>query len=158
MGSPRGEGEPVAIERAITEDSVEFEPSTDTVRYPTLMGSDGPVAYETESFESWADRKCAIIGSETVLPTIQERFDKEVQGIGKGVGQADTSGNLGTVITVWATTHRNQNGEITSEPNFSFQALVERTPRSVHATITLEDLEHSRSVPVLVEEQELHDL
>lgn len=158
MGALRGEGDSISIQRAIAKDSVDIDPSTSTVRYPTLMSSDRPIAYDTESFDSWADRKCASIGSEVVLSTIQERFETEVRGIMKGVGAGDTSEDLGTVITVWATTHRNRDGKIRSEPNVSFEALVERTPRAVHATITLEDREHTRSVPVFVEKQEIGDL
>lgn len=158
MGLERGEGDPVSIERVIADDSIDYDSSNDTVRFPTLMGSEGPVAYKTESFESWADRRCASVGSEAVLPTIQDRFEKAVQSIGKAVGREDTREELGMVITVWAITHRNREGEIDSKPNFSFQALVDRTPRSVHTTITLEDREHTRSVPVFVEETEIADL
>lgn len=157
-GISQGEGAPVSIKREIAEDLRDYEPSTDTVRFPTLLGSDGPVASETESFETRADRKCASIGSEALLAAIRNRFEKEVQGIWKAVGEGDTGEDLGVVITVSVTTRRNRDGDTVSEPNISVRAVVDRTPRTVHATITLGDREHTRSVPIFVEENEVHDL
>ncbi|WP_255149150.1 hypothetical protein [Halorarius halobius] len=148
VGAPRGEGEPVSTRRAVADDAVEYLPEEDAVRYPTRVGADGPEAYETEPFERWARRRCASVGSEAVLPALDERFDTELEGIGKGV----ESEYLGLVISVMATTTRNREGEVVSEPNVAFDRLVARTPRTVRATVTLEGREHTRSVPVFVEE------
>lgn len=152
--SPRGKGEPVSIERTISDEYIEYRPSTDEVRYPTLMSADGPVAHETEPFGRWAKRRCASVGSDAVLPAIQNRFKKRVEGIGKAA-----SGEYnGMVITVMAVTRLNREGEVIGEPNISFEELVEAAPRTVHATVRLEDREYTRNVPVFVEQSEIADL
>lgn len=151
IGSPRGKGEPVSIERTITDESLEYRPSTDEVRYPTLMNSNGPVAYETVPFGRWARRRCASVGSDAVLPAIQDRFQKRVEGISK----AASSEYIGLVITVTAMTTKNRDGEVVAEPNISYESLVDAAPRTVHTTVRLEGREHTRAVPVFVEEGEL---
>lgn len=83
-----------------------------------------------------------------------ERFDKRLEGLGKGA----TSEYIGMVITVMAVTSLNRDGEVVSEPNFSFEALVQAAPRSVQTTISLEGREYSRAVPVFVEESEIAQL
>lgn len=49
-GSPRGEGDPISIERTINDEQIEYRPSTDEGRFPTLVKADGTVAYETQPF------------------------------------------------------------------------------------------------------------
>jgi len=153
VGHPQGRGAPVSTEQTITDEGVEYRPSSDTVRWVKYRSGGDPVAYETEPFEKWADRRCATVGSDIVLPTIQTRVDKELQGVGKGA-----SGEIiGLVITVHIGTTYDRDGDVKSEPNVPVETLLDVTPRTVQTTIELEEREHSRSVPVFVEETEFHE-
>lgn len=150
VGLPRGEGAPVSVERAITDDAVEYRPVSDTVRWSRSTDRTGP--YTTEPFERWATRRSASVGSEVVLPTIQNRVDEEVTGIGKAASREI----IGMVITVHVGTTYDRDGDVVSEPNVSTEEVVDVTPRSVRTTMVLEGQEYTRSVPVFVEETDFH--
>lgn len=151
VGLPRAEGDSISVERAITDDSIEYRPSSDTVKWSRSTSQTGP--YETEPFEKWANRKSASVGSDVVLPTIQDRADREVSGIGKGV-----SGEyIGMVIAIHIGTTYNRDGNVISEPNMSVEGLVDVTPRTVRTTITLEEREYTRPIPVFIEEADIYE-
>lgn len=136
----RGKGDPVTTTETVTRDQLEYIEETNRVRYPNT----------TESFKKWARRECAAIGSEAVLPAIDERVDKRVEGVGKGVrGLA-----FGLVITVDHTIARNGDGSVMSKPNVGFEELIAVAPRSVTATVILEGQEYTRDVPVIVRRSE----
>jgi hypothetical protein len=147
-GSRRGRGDPISVQRSITDESITYDPDRGTVRYPTLMGSDGPVAHGSEPFELWANRRCASVGSDAVLPAVEDRVDREMTGIGKGVRGT----SFGLAITVSATTTLDREGTVVSEPVIPLDRLVAVTPATVYATVRFEGREHTRAVPVFVEE------
>ena len=91
------------------------------------------------------------MGSEAVLPAIADRVDGEPTGIGKGVRGV----SFGLAITVSATTTRDRDGAVVSEPTLSVERLVGVTPATVSATIAFDGREHTRHVPVFVEESEV---
>ncbi|ACV47373.1 MULTISPECIES: hypothetical protein [Halomicrobium] len=150
-GARRGRGDPVSVTRTITDESITYDADRGTVRYPTLVGSDGPIEHESEPFVLWANRRCASVGSEVVLPAIADRVDGEPTGIGKGVSGT----SFGLAITVSATTTRDRDGTVVSEPSVPLERLVAVTPASVSATIQFDGREHTRHVPVFVEESEV---
>lgn len=148
---PRAEGDPVSVERTIADDAVEYRPASDTVRWSRSTDGTGP--YETEPFERWASRKCAAVGADVVLPTIRDRSDGEVTGVATGV-----SGTLvGTVVTVRVGATYDLDGNVVSEPSVSVEEVIDVTPRTVRATITLDGREHTRPVPVFVEEGDVSE-
>lgn len=137
----RGEGDPVTTEQTIDRDSIEYLEETDEIRYGDT----------TELFGRWARRECAAVGSTAVLPAIEDRFEKLLEGVGKGV-----RGLLfGLVITVDHTLVRDRDGSVTSEPNVDFEELVAVTPRTVTTTVVLEGRDYTRVVPVIVQQSEL---
>ena len=136
----RGKGDPVTAEETITRDSVEYLEATNEVRYGDT----------TEPFHRWARRECASVGSTAVLPAIEDRFEKPIEGLGKGV----RSLLFGLIITVDYTVVRDEEGSVTSEPNVEFEELVAVTPRTVTATVVLEGRDYARTVPVIVQESE----
>jgi len=147
-GSQRAGGEPISVTRTITDDSVTYDPDRGTVRYPTLMDSDGPVEHASEPFALWANRRCASVGSDEILPTIEDRVDRELAGVGTGVrGTA-----FGLASTVSATTTLDRDGTVVSEPNVSVERLRTVTPATVYTAIRFEEREHRRAVPVFVTE------
>lgn len=136
----RGEGDPVSTRETVTRDHLEYIEGTNSVRYDET----------TESFEKWARRECAAVGSDAVLPAIDDRTDEPIEGIGKGVrGLA-----FGSVISVDHTISRDRDGSVRSKPNVKFEELVLAAPRSVTATVVLEGQEYTRKVPVIVRHSE----
>lgn len=132
----RGKGAPISTKETITRDSIEYVDGTNKVRW----------AGTTEPFQRWARRECASVGSMAVLPAIDERLEKPVKGIGKGVRGLF----FGLVISVHHTIWRNPDGSVESRPIMPFDELVAMTPRVVNATVVLEGHEYSRNVPVMV--------
>jgi len=150
VGHPRATGEPISVEREITDEGYSYDPASDTVTWPRESVDEGP--YETEPFEAWADRRSARVGSDVVLPTINDRLETDMSGIGKAV-----SGEwFGLVISVTIGTSYDRDGDVRSEPTVSKAALIDAAPRTVHVTISLEGREFARSVPVFVEEVDSH--
>lgn len=152
VGHPRGEGAPISVDRTITDDSVEYRPNSDTVRWPRYSAAEGGT--EVEPFEAWARRRCAVVAADSVLPAVRERVDGELSGVGKGA-----SGEIiGLVVTVHVGTAYEADGDVVDEPSISKRELVAVTPRTVHTTITFEGRSHTRAVPVFVEEMDTHQL
>lgn len=153
-GHPRARGDPISVEHIVEDPDLEYDPSSDSVRYATVKSGEEVVRSTTEPFETYANRRCASVGSEVVLPTVRERFDRDLEGLGKGV-----SGEVfRLVITVMHVTTHDRDGEVITEPNFAFEELVERAPRTVTVTLTLDGRSHRRSVPVFAERSEMWNL
>lgn len=145
----RAEGEAVTTSATVEGESVTYLESTDEVRYLTLVHDDGTAEHETESFESWANRECAEVAAEAILPAVESRLD-EPPKVGRGI-----RGLLfGLVVTVDHGISYGRDGSVMSKPNVDFDELVSVAPRSITTTITLEEREHTRSVPVAVEHTE----
>ena len=140
----RGEGDPVATEHPVDRDSVEYLEETNEVR-------DGGT---TQPFDRWARRKCETVGLAAVVPVIEERFGKSIEGVGTGV----RSLLFGPVITVDYTIVRDSDGSVTREPNVEFEELVAVTPRRVTATVALEGRAYTRDVPVAARRSEVQSL
>lgn len=130
----RGKGEAVTIEKTITRDSVEHLESTNAVRENS----------ETQPFDKWARRECAKIGTEEVVPVVDDRLDTSVDGVGSGVRYLI----FGPVITVDHTVTRNRDGSIVSEPNVTLDRLITVVPRTMTVTVTLDGQGFTKEFPV----------
>lgn len=146
----RGDGDPVATRETVERDSAEYLEATDEVRYAARYRGDEPAAYETEPFERWAKRACASAGSRAVLSVIDDRFEKPITGLGKGVRGL----LLGPAITVDHVVVRDEDGTVVNEPSVGLDELVAATPRAVDVTVTFEGREYAWAVPVAVEQVE----
>lgn len=136
-----GEGDPASVERTVTDDSVEYLPASDAVRYDH-GGRD--------SFGRWAYFETAELVAETVVPLVNDRLEVDVEGVGRGI-----RGLLfGSVVTVDHAVSRDREGRVLSEPNVSVADLVAVAPPTVTATVTLDGRSHTRDVPVAVEHVE----
>jgi hypothetical protein len=159
VGLPQGRGTPVSTSRTITDESLEYDPESDTVRYATVVTRAGPTDYETVPFEKWAHRRCGTVGMEVLLPTIQERLGKELQGVRGGVRKIRRE-PLGDLIErahiVHIGTTYDRDGTVVSEPNVSIGDVLDVVPRTVRTTITLDGREYDHSLPVFVEEDDVH--
>jgi len=130
----RGSGAPVTREQTITRESVEYLPETNEVRE---RGS-------TQAFDDWARRECAAIGAREVLAVVQNRFDTAVEGVGSGVRHL----LFGPAVTVDHTVTRDRDGEVTSEPNVTLDALTAAAPRTMTITVILDGQRYTRELPV----------
>ena len=143
----RGRGDPVSVRQELAPEHVTYVDETNEVRYPALMSGDGVEKYETEPFRKWGRRRCASVGVEVVVPTIEARFGGPLEGVGRGVA----SRLPGLVIVVDHATRLGDDGTVESRPNVSFDRLVDLAPRAVNATVVLDGNEVSRAVPVIVD-------
>ncbi|WP_143165378.1 hypothetical protein [Halobaculum gomorrense] len=135
----RARGAPITTEQAVSRESVEYRPESDTVRYSDTV----------EPFERWAERACAAVGAKAVLPAIDRRIDgagDSLDGVGRGVRHLA----FGTVITVDHTVVADPDGTARREPTVRFADLVAVAPRSMRSTVSLAGREHTRRVPVAV--------
>ncbi|MBP1986273.1 hypothetical protein [Halolamina salifodinae] len=150
VGSPQADGKPIATERTVTDADIEFLPDQNAVRWPGLVGTDGAVEkYEVEPFEQWAGRRAATVAHDTVEFVLPERIDGEAEGVGVSV-----SGEyLGLAVMVSTVIPRDENGEPDGEPAVSRATLVNAAPRYAETTVRLDGREHTRRVPVFVEER-----
>lgn len=130
----RGKGEAVTIERTITRDSVEYLESTNEVR------ENG----HTEPFNEWARRESEKTGASAVVPVVENRFEKSVEGVGSGVRYLI----FGPVITVDHTVTRDRDGSIVSEPNVTLDQLISVAPRTMTVTINLNGRGYTKDIPV----------
>lgn len=150
VGSPQAEGKPIATERTVTDEDIEFLPDQNAVRWPALIGTDGAVEkHEVEPFEDWASRRAATVAHDAVEFVLPERIDGEVEGVGVSV-----SGEyLGAAVTVSTVIPRDEDGEPQDAPAIARAPLVDAAPRHVETTVQLDSGEHTRRVPVFVEER-----
>ncbi|WP_455448200.1 hypothetical protein [Natrinema thermotolerans] len=139
----RGAGEETSITKTITDNDISYREESNEVRYPTVYSGGEPQEFATESFKRWAKRKAASVGSTVILPTIEDRLDTSLHGVGKSVGGRFFQ----TVIFVNYITPRDPESD---HPDLSFEEVVKVAPQEVHATVVLAGKKYTRSVPVIV--------
>lgn len=130
----RGKGEPVAIEKPISRESVEYLESTNDVR------ENG----DTQPFKKWARSESAKTGANEVLSVVDNRLDTAVEGVGSGVRYLI----FGPIITVDHTVTRDRDGSIVSESNVSLEQLISVAPRTLTVTATLDGHAFTKEFPV----------
>ncbi|WP_255195350.1 hypothetical protein [Halorarius litoreus] len=140
----RATGEPVALSRTVTDESVTYLDATDEV-------SDRG---HTDPFDRWARRECAELAADTVLDVVQDRLEKPIEGVGSGLRAL----LFGFVVTVDHTVTRNSDGEVVGEPNVRLDRLTAVAPRSMTVTVTLDGRSFTRVLPVGVGHVEVSSL
>jgi hypothetical protein len=140
----RGDGAPVEIAHAPASESAKYRADGDTVAV------DGT----TVPFERWARREAFEAGADAVVPTIGDRLDRSLEGVGSGVRHLV----FGLVVAVDHTVTRNRDGDVTSEPNVSLDRLSSVAPRTMTVTVSLDGRESTTDVPVGVGHVEMHQL
>lgn len=93
-GPDRAQGEPVSVERTITdepgyEDGIEYYPSNRTVRLVAARSGDEPISYGTWSFDEWGRIETAEVGLERARKATAERLGTSEFGSGMGTPPAD---------------------------------------------------------------------
>jgi hypothetical protein len=155
-GPLRPEGEPVSVERTVTDPDLDYLPEQDAVRYPayyktTGRGPEGQptrtTLYETTPFADWAATETASVAADEVDAVAAERIAGDPT---LSVGITKREGEM--AVTAELTTTLNREGEAVSEPSTDFERIVAAVPRSVEATIHFEGQTATRTVPVWVGE------
>lgn len=153
----RGAADPVTVERTVDDEELEYLEATDEVRYvaayrhtnhdevENASKPEREPVYETTPFERWGETECAHAAALEVGDIIENAFD----------GGANTSPGVTTrdgkkVVEADYHTHLDRDGDVISKPSVEFERVVEVTPRSVTATVSLEGHEHADTVPVFV--------
>ena len=155
-GPIRPDGDPVSVERTVTDPDLEYLPERDAVRYParykrTGRGPEGQptrtTIYETTPFEDWAATETASVAAEKVTAVADERIAGDPT---LSVGITKRDGEM--AVTAQLTTTLNREGTVVSEPSAGFDRVVAAVPRAVDATIHFEGQTAERTVPVWVGE------
>jgi hypothetical protein len=150
----RAAGNPIETRTTVDGDAISYLEGHDAVRSTTRSAVGEPAAYTEDPFEQWANRRCAGVASEAVLPAIERRLDAPELGLGKGVEHR----LFGLVVSVDYTTVRSREGDVEQRPSVPFDAVVDVAPRTVDATVSLDGHEHTRQVPVVVQRSERQPL
>ncbi|MFD1587721.1 hypothetical protein ACFR9U_12065 [Halorientalis brevis] len=156
----RPDGDPVTIERTITDPDLDYLPDEHAVKYPAYykrVGTpgDGPptrtTIYETTPFEDWAVTECASAGAKKVGSVVRSAVDGD-PNLSVGITTRDDE----MAISARQTTTKNREGEVVSEPTVPFDRVVAVTPRAVTATVHLDDQSHTATIPVWADEMTMH--
>jgi hypothetical protein len=162
----RCEGEPVSVEKSLTDasgydDGIRYFSGNDTIRYVRYRDGDGPVAFETESFENWASGGCAKIALSQVREATPNRLGSDEFGSGlyptpkllSYLSGEFLSARLVPILTVGKSDAEADGAENRSSVDFS--RLIRVAPQSAHATISLDGETFSRTVAVFAEQTEV---
>lgn len=146
-GPVRGKNEVnISIRVNETDASVEYFPENDSVRFVSHRSGDSAAKYSTRDFEEWAQIQCASAAKDPAMRHVEQELGEQVGG---SVG--------GEEVYVTIVTHLNREGNVTSQPNISFDELVATTPKIIEVTYVLEVRERTCEVPVYAEHEVWQD-
>jgi hypothetical protein len=151
-GPVRCRGEPVSVEKTITDepgydDNIKYFPSNKTVRFVAARSRDRPVSFDTWTFKEWGRIETTEVGMNRAQEATADRLrtDDFSYGMGQPPDDAPTD-----KIVIWleigATYDRD--GDTINTPTIEFNQLAEAAPRSVDTTVSLKGDEYTRIVPV----------
>jgi hypothetical protein len=147
-GPRQGRGDPLTLGETVVVDDPDLELASggDAVRFPSLMNESGVVATDTMPFDRWSQLQCAEAALDPAWRVVERRLDGESERLGRGV----TSSFPGMVVEFSHTTTVDDEGEVVSAPPVTFDDLLDITPRSVTATVSLDEKTVTHTVPVQV--------
>lgn len=147
-GPRRGRANPLALGNtvAVDEPNLELVAENDTVRFPAARNGTEVVEYGTMSFDAWARMEAASVGVDEVWRVVEDRLGDDAGSISRGV--ASTA--LGVVVELALTTSLDREGNVASEPTATFERVVDVTPASVTATVSLDGRNGTCEIPVQV--------
>lgn len=153
-GPDRAQGEPVSVERTITDepgyqDGIEYYPSNRTIRFVAARSGGEPVKFGSWTFEEWGRIETAEVGLERARQATAERLGTTQFGSGMGTPPDDAPMEA-MVIWLHLSVNKDREGNITGTPTVAYSSLIDAAPRSVDVTLTMEGDTFSRSVPVFV--------
>jgi hypothetical protein len=146
----RCRGEPVAVERAIRDESgydddIEYFASNETVRFVARRSGGDPAWFETMPFDEWGAIQCAEAGRDRVRTVTAERLN--TQRFEVRTGDPPGGDTSQPVVTLSVTTRIGPDGQ-RSTPPFPVARLAANAPQSVDATVSVEGDTVSRTIPV----------
>jgi hypothetical protein len=147
-GPRQGRADPLTLDETVVVDDpdLDYLPEKNAVRFPSLMNESGVVAFDTMPFDRWSQLQCAEVALDPAWAVVAERLDGDSTGLGRGV----TASFPGMVVEFSHTTTVDDEGEVVSAPPVTFDELLDVTPRSVTATVSLDEETATHTVPVQV--------
>jgi len=152
----RCKGKPTSVEQSLAdksgyEDGFSYFQKNNTVRIVTTRNSDGPASFKTKSFDEWASIQCADMGISRVREVTANRLGNDEFGAGL-TSSPEGSQSRSVVLNVVTTDGQADKSE--NPAPIDFTQFVRVAPRSVDATISLDDKTFSRSVAVFAKQLE----
>jgi hypothetical protein len=146
-GPRQGAADPIRVDETVVIDDpdLEYLPEKNAVRFPSLMNQSGVVAYDTMPFGRWSQLQCAEAGVEAVWAVVSDRVDDPTR-----IGRGATSSFPGMVVELSHDTELDEDGNVVAEPTVSFDELLDVTPESVTASVSLDGTTATHTVPVQV--------
>lgn len=145
-GLQRGTAETdVRRHEIIQSDDVEYL-GDGTVEIVTVRHRGEARETKRRSFEEWASVRCVRAARPAVRDHLHSRID-EPADITVGHGRP-TPESEDLAVTVSLVTRLSRDGRTIREPTLTLDELVQVTPRTASATITLAERHHSCTVPV----------
>jgi hypothetical protein len=135
------------------EDDIEYFPANETVRFVTIRNADGPVQFDTWSFEEWGSIECAEVGLERVREATADRLGTDE--FGSSIGQPPGFFSSNSLVVWLEVATQVEDGETVSTPTVSLDQLANVAPGSVEATVSIKGDTFSRTVPVFAEHVEM---
>lgn len=147
-GPRQGQADSLTLDQTVVVDDPELDylPEKNAVRFPSLMNESGVVATDTMPFDRWSQLQCAEAALDPAWRVVERHLDGDDTGLGRGV----TSSFPGMVVEFSHTTTIDDEGEVVSAPPVTFDELRDITPRSVTATVSLDEKTATHTVPVQV--------
>ena len=152
----RCRGDPISVERSLTDqpgydDGIEYSPSNGTVRFVTVRSGGEPAGYDTWAFEEWGRIRTAEVGQEPVQEAAGDRLGT-TEDLSSAIGGPPPNASVSSpAIWLDLVTQLDDEGEVYSSPSASLPELAAAAPAAADVTVSLEDDEYARSVPVFAE-------
>ncbi|SEO40077.1 hypothetical protein SAMN04487948_102246 [Halogranum amylolyticum] len=147
-GPRQGRADPLTLGETVVVDDPELDylPEENAVRFPSLMNESSVVATDTMPFGRWSQLQCAEAALDPAWRVVEGHLDGDDTGLGRGVA----SSFPGMVVEFSHTITVDDEGTVVSAPPVTFDELLDLTPRSVTATVSLDGETATHTVPVQV--------
>ncbi|SEO71950.1 hypothetical protein SAMN04487948_104351 [Halogranum amylolyticum] len=159
-----GEADTLVAEHAVTDENLTYLPDEHAVQYIAMWRHTNreeveegekperkPV-YETKPFDEWAETECRFVASRAAKETVIDRLDSDENGLGAGVSSAVPGYEDELVATINLQWTLDRDGTVVAEPTVTLDRVVAATPKTVEATVSLAEREHTCTVPIVVRE------
>jgi len=147
----RGRGEPISVERSVTDDpgyddDIRHFEANGTVKVVAARSGDQPAWFETMSVGEWGAIQCAEAGLERARDVLAERLNS--RRFGSGMGQPPDGSSASSPVITFTVETRLGPSDQRLTPAIPARRLAARAPRAVDATVRLDGDAVSRQVPV----------
>lgn len=151
-GPKRASGEPIAIDRTVTDedgydDDFEYFPENESVRFVFAVSGSEPAEFRTVPFDRWAETEAASFGERATRNTTADRTG--VDAFTTGFGHVtEVEGVDRIVILVSVRFLLDREGNVIESPDVPLSMIVESAPETVTVDMTVEDRQYEKTFDV----------